>query len=95
MERMRKPELVESVKVHRRETWKHEEFAATDSRIYIKEYRSSPLEFDVSIMKKVSREAEEEQDIFRTISSLGLVISSIDEAPIRLNALVVENVFGN
>lgn len=38
---------------------------------------------------------EEESDILKTISSLGLVISSIDEAPIKLNALVLHNVFGN
>lgn len=37
----------------------------------------------------------DESDIFKTISSLGLVISSIDEAPIKLNALVLKNVFGN
>ena len=37
----------------------------------------------------------EESDIFKTVSSLGLVISSIDEAPIKLNALVLGNVFGD
>lgn len=37
----------------------------------------------------------EESDIFKTISSLGLVLNTIDEAPLRLNALFVGNVFGN
>ncbi len=37
----------------------------------------------------------DDSDIFKTISSLGLVINSIDEAPIKLNALVLGNVFGN
>lgn len=46
-------------------------------------------------MNKANFEMEEDLDIFKTISSLGLVISSIDEAPIKLNALVLENVFGN
>jgi hypothetical protein len=49
----------------------------------------------VSVMNKATFELDEDQDIFKTISSLGLVISSIDEAPIKLNALVVENIFGN
>lgn len=37
----------------------------------------------------------EESDIFKTISSLGLVISSIEEAPIKVNALLLHNIFGN
>ena len=83
------------IKIKKRETWKHEQFASSATRIYIKEYRASPLEFDVSVMNKATFELDEDQDIFKTISSLGLVISSIDEAPIKLNALVVENIFGN
>jgi vacuolar protein sorting-associated protein 13A/C len=31
----------------------------------------------------------------KTVSSLGLFISSFDEAPIKLNALIVENIFGD
>jgi hypothetical protein len=31
----------------------------------------------------------------KTISSLGLAISSIEEAPITLNALFLQNVFGD
>jgi vacuolar protein sorting-associated protein 13A/C len=31
----------------------------------------------------------------KTVSSLGLVISSIEEAPIKLNALLLNNVFGD
>lgn len=46
-------------------------------------------------MNKATFEMDEDQDIFKTISSLGLVISNIDEAPIKLNALVIENIFGN
>jgi vacuolar protein sorting-associated protein 13A/C len=46
-------------------------------------------------MNKATFEVDEGSDIFKTISSLGLVISSIDEAPIKLNALILENVFGD
>jgi hypothetical protein len=30
----------------------------------------------------------------KTLSSLGLFISSFEEAPIKLNALIIENIFG-
>lgn len=45
-------------------------------------------------MNKATFEMEDDSDIFKTISSLGLVINNIDEAPIKINALVLENVFG-
>lgn len=46
-------------------------------------------------MNKATFESDKDSDIFKTISSLGLVISSIDEAPIKQNALVLKHVFGN
>lgn len=36
----------------------------------------------------------QDSDILRTISSLGLVFNSIDCAPIKVNALLLNNVFG-
>jgi hypothetical protein len=77
-----------------RATWKSQQFKKSTQRIYIKEYRASPLELEVSVMNKATFEMED-SDIFKTISSLGLVISNIDEAPIKLNALLLNNVFGN
>eukprot|EP00347_Sterkiella_histriomuscorum_P000566 403375355 len=77
-----------------RQNWKSEQFKQKSQRIYIKEYKAGPVELEVSLMNTESFELEESSDIFKTVSSLGLVISSIDEAPIKLNALVLENVFG-
>ena len=82
-----------NTKIHN-DNWKSEEFDSAIKRIYIKEYKASPFEFVVSVMNKATFEMEE-SDIFKTVSSLGLVINSIDEAPIKLNALVLKNVFGN
>jgi hypothetical protein len=62
--------------------------------MYISEYKSSPVELEVSLMNKATFEMED-SDIIKTISSLGLMISTIDEAPIKLNALVLNHVFGN
>jgi hypothetical protein len=87
-------QIMEEVKIHK-DNWMEEKFKQPNSRVYIKAYRASPISFEVSIMNKANLEVEEESDIIKTISSLGLVISSIDEAPIKLNALYVENIFGN
>jgi hypothetical protein len=53
------------------------------------------VELEISLINRVSTSKEEESGILKTISSLGLLISSIDEAPIQLNALILENVFGD
>lgn len=53
------------------------------------------MELEISLINRVSTSKEEESGILKTISSLGLLISSIDEAPIQLNALILENVFGD
>jgi hypothetical protein len=74
---------VGDIRVHKEGDWQEEEFKEVAStRIYIKEYRSSPIELEVSLINRVSLEQEEESGILKTISSLGLLISSIDEAPI-------------
>jgi hypothetical protein len=85
----------EEIRVKEAEDWKEEDFKVNKSRIYIREYRSSPVELEISLINRVSTSKEEESGILKTISSLGLLISSIDEAPIQLNALILENVFGD
>ena len=77
-----------------RTTWRSQKFKQKARRIYIKEYSSSPLELEVSVMNKVTFEMKD-ADILKTISSLGLVFNTIDEAPIKLNALLLNNVFGD
>lgn len=52
------------------------------SRIYIKRYDAGPIEVEVSVMNKANFEMDDNSDIIKTISSLGLLISSIDQAPI-------------
>jgi hypothetical protein len=37
----------------------------------------------------------EELETFKTISSLGFVLGSIDQAPIKINALMLNNCFGD
>jgi len=78
----------------KRTHWKKEHFKQETNRIYIKEYRAGPVELEISLMNKATYE-EENSDILKTISGLGITISNIDSAPIKLNALHLEHVFGN
>ena len=80
-----------------KDDWKEEEFVAASKRVYIKKYDASKVELEVSLINRVNMDKEEEEgaDIFKTISSLGLFISSFDEAPIMLNAITANNIFGD
>jgi vacuolar protein sorting-associated protein 13A/C len=77
-----------------RANWRSEKFKHKSKRFYIKEYKGSPLEIELSIMNKGTFDMQD-SDILRTISSLGLVLSSIDCAPVKVNALLLNNVFGD
>lgn len=44
----------EEIRVKENEDWKEEEFKVTKSRIYIREYRSSPVELEISLINRVS-----------------------------------------
>ena len=66
------------------------------SKVYIKQYIGSPLKITVSLIKHgVTLEDSDERSFFKTISSLGLTISTFESAPITLNALKIHNVFGD
>ena len=98
-ERLSKQYLVnniksEDIRVHK-DDWLQEEFKQKSQKIYIKQYIAGPLEFEVSLMNKATYEVDKESHIFKIISSLGLVISSIDEAPIKLNSLTTHDIFGD
>jgi len=66
-------------------------------RVYIKEYRGSPLAVEVSLMKQgqFTEQEVDELSFFKTVSSLGLTLSTFEDAPITLNALETRNVFGD
>jgi len=77
-----------------RTTWRSLKLKKSKERIYIKEYRAGPMELEVSLMKKATFEMSE-SDILKTISSMGLALNDIDEAPLKQNALYLHNVFGD
>jgi len=67
------------------------------NRIYIKEYIGSPLKITISLIKHgiTPNDESNELTLFKTISSLGLSISTFENAPIILNALKIKNIFGD
>jgi hypothetical protein len=67
------------------------------SHIYIKKFNSSPLTCEISFYQTLSREESTENDsntILSIVKRLGLSFSTIEQAPIKINALELENVFG-
>ena len=66
-------------------------------RLYIREYRGSPLAFKISLIKQGNMEEQKDNDLalFKSVSSLGLTITTFENAPLNINALEITNVFGD
>lgn len=66
--------------------------------MYIKQYRGTPLDLHVTLIKHLETKSKEENDrlsFFKTIGSLGLAVTTFEDAPVRINAIEVSNVFGD
>ena len=66
-------------------------------RLYIREYRGSPLAFKISLIKQGNMDDQKDNDLalFKSVSALGLTITSFENAPMSINALEITNVFGD
>lgn len=67
-------------------------------RLYIKEYIGTPIYLRVTLIKHLETQSQEENDklsFFKTISSLGLTLTTFENAPLKINALEINNVFGD
>lgn len=65
--------------------------------LYIKEYRSSPLEIEVSFLTRVKMDidlADKQFSLTDRLRVFGLALSNMDKAPLRLNSLNTANIFG-
>lgn len=67
------------------------------TRVYVKEFIVSALKVTISLIKHRITLDDDSNDLslFKTISSLGLTISTFEGAPITLNALIIKNIFGD
>ena len=65
-------------------------------KVYIKDYIGSPLKVIVSLVKHgCGNTLSTDSSILRSLSSLGLSLSTFDSAPITVNSLIVKNIFGD
>ena len=67
------------------------------NHIYIKKFKASPVALDISFYQKIKDQNEEKEDmnhILAIVKRFGLSFTTIEDAPITLNALELDNVFG-
>ena len=66
-------------------------------RLYIKAYRGTPLDMRLTLIKHLETQTQEneEKSFFKTIGQLGLTLTTVENAPVKINALEVNNVFGD
>jgi len=67
--------------------------------MYIKKFQSSPLTMTISYYQTLANDEKEQDDeesmkVLSIIKRFGLSLSTIENAPIKLNALELDNVFG-
>jgi hypothetical protein len=68
--------------------------------IYISKYRGSPMLIELSLFKQtVTQEQDKKSNkssrLMERLGSFGIKLTSINGAPIRLNALEINSLYGN
>ena len=67
-------------------------------KLYIKEYKSSPIDIELSYLTKMKTEAEQQANkkfSFRDkVKNFGLTLANVDGAQVRINSLLLANIFG-
>ena len=92
-------ELAEQNRKNELKTWKNKLISDAAETIYIEHFKGSPLLIEVSIFKqtrsKDSKKGEEGNTaVLDLLGNLGLQFTNITGAPLQLNALEIENVYG-
>ena len=83
------------------QTWRSQTVAKEEGTIYIEKYVGHPILMIISVFKasgdsKIKKEKQNSKgaEIFDRLGGLGLNLTSINEAPLSLNALEIDNVYG-
>ena len=74
-------------------TW-HDDIEGSKKQVYIEKFESSPLEVIVSFYSAMTKN-KEKTGLLNMVASFGLALTTVEDAPIHLNALKMENVFGD
>jgi len=66
--------------------------------LYINNYKSSPIDIELSYIVKAKTEDEEQANkkfsLKDKLTNFGLVLVNLDNAQIRINSLALTNIFG-
>jgi hypothetical protein len=85
-------------------TWKDKQIVKTDENtVYIKSYKGSPFCLELSLFKQTATEDEPKKSQVQTptsgivsnITNMGIKLTSLNNAPIKLDALEICNVYGS
>ena len=88
-------EVTQLYEMNSSESWMHQEFQVQDTRYYFEKLKLCPIKILISFVPLKDLE-ESSVDSFATVANaLGMVITAIDSAPIRLYSVEMNDVFGS
>ncbi len=79
------------------QSWLNYNIQSKGKKIYIKEYKSSPIDIELTFLTRVKMNLDQNEKEFSVISkfrTFGLTLANVDKAPIRINSILIHNVFG-
>lgn len=78
--------------------WKIDDIGTSKSKVYIKKFKCSPVTCEISFYSTLSDDdsvdRQEGRSVLQFIKRFGLSFSTIEKAPIWLNALEIDNLKG-
>ena len=75
--------------------WQTEVFSEAKTSIYIQAFKGSPIYMSISFYSMLSQdEADEDDSLIAILKRFGLSFSTIENAPIKLEALNIDYLFG-
>ncbi|CDW82625.1 ph domain containing protein [Stylonychia lemnae] len=79
------------------QSWLNYNIENKGKKLYIREYKSSPIEIELSFLSRVKMDIDQAEKQFSLIDkfrTFGLTLANVDNAPIRINSLKSQNIFG-
>lgn len=74
--------------------WNTDEIILSKRKIYIEKYESSPLELVISFYSAMKKN-KTWTGFMNMLTNLGLALTTVEDAPISINAVEITNVMGN
>lgn len=79
------------------QSWMNYNIESKGKKLYIREYKSSPIDIEVTFLSRVKMDidsAEKSFSVFDKLKTFGLTLANVDNAPVRINSLISYNIFG-